>query len=314
MKLRRLTAGPLPRLILASAVAGTLSACGGGGAGAGDGAGGEFIAIGDADVNSDGITDTSFGDIDGDGIEDYDIDGDGNFDTLLGLGAYDVNGDGVEDFDVNEDGTVDLSVADANNDGEPDYDTNGDGNADVTASGASLLQEPNAEFPCGSATGEDNVSANNTWTDNCTVSGQNQFRNSLYTAGIQRIVWCAGYDGGTGAASVDAFTDGDWGPGTQAAVEAYQAARGLVPDGIVGPSTWQALQNELTNDPLEFAQENGTEPYGVEGDRCSALPLFLNTIVFENNMVIAGGWQLTQGATNDAAVPFSIGTPFGVVD
>ncbi len=313
MKTRRMLAGRVPRLIFMGAAASALGACGGGGGGGGAGDG-EFILVGDADVNSDGIIDISVGDIDGDGIEDYDIDGDGNFDTQIGIGAYDVNGDGVEDFDVNEDGSVDLSVADANNDGEPDYDINGDGVADVTITGASLLQEPNAEFPCGSASGEDNASANNTWTDNCTVSGQNQFRNSLYTAGIQRIVWCAGFDGGSGAASVDAFTDGDWGPSTQAAVESYQEARGLFADGIVGPQTWQTLQDELTNDPLEFALVSGVEPYGVEGERCSDLPLFLNAVTVEGTQFVAGGWELAQGATNDSAVPFSIASPFGVVD
>ena len=37
------------------------------------------------------------------------------------------------------------------------------------------------------------------------------------------------------------YVDGDFGPGTEATVKQFQTDNGLTADGIVGPTTWQAL-------------------------------------------------------------------------
>jgi len=55
---------------------------------------------------------------------------------------------------------------------------------------------------------------------------------------LQQALAAAGFSAGA--------ADGSFGPKTQAAVKAFQTARGLTADGVVGPKTWTALQAAAT--------------------------------------------------------------------
>lgn len=348
MVTRRFVTGPMPRLVLAGAVSAVLASCGGG---SGDGTGGgvngvgdidDGVLLGNRDVNGDGVLDISFGDIDGDGFEDYDIDGDGNPDTKLGdvdfdgRTDFDVNADGEADFDIDGDGTVDVSVFD--DDGFfAGYDVDGNGSADVDSFGDPIVTEPefiepSAANPCGSQPDGDPDSDNNLWNDNCQISRVNQFASSQYTRGIQRVVWCSGFEGNSSATTVDAFADGIWGANTQLAVEAFQEAANIngqtsmtssaapnapataVPvltgDGVVGPNTWAKLQQALSATPLQQVTLTGSGPwyesYTVPNGRCSTQALFWNEITAVADPL---GWTLAASAGSPTRVSFSIDAP-----
>jgi hypothetical protein len=74
-------------------------------------------------------------------------------------------------------------------------------------------------------------SAADTWSD-LTVSTDPEL-----IADLQRALEAAGYDPGS--------PDGTFGENTEAAVIAFQQANGLTPDGIVGPTTAEALNTAL---------------------------------------------------------------------
>lgn len=67
--------------------------------------------------------------------------------------------------------------------------------------------------------------------------------------------------------------DGDFGPGTKAAVESFQRAQGMKPDGIVGPQTMKALHNPKTPDQvsLDDRRHSGNAMYTQALEHVSAL-------------------------------------------
>ena len=310
-----------PSLIVASAVGATLAACGGGS--------GDDDPFADGDINDDGVPDTAIGTpADNGGVQQYDINGDTLPDVDLGFGQFDVNGDGFEDRDVNGDGVVDDSVLDA--DGTfVGYETDAlvedrDGTADSDALGNPLdgggsepsFIEPSAANPCGSQPDGDPDSSNFVWADNCQVSAANQFARSRYSIGIQRVVWCAGFQGNSGAGTVQAFADGIFGANTADAVEGFQEARlgAGESDGVVGRNTWTALQEELELiEDRTIAAGNGSDvgydAYGVPGERCEGQVLFYNAVGFVDGAADPRGWTLAEPIDSDQRGAFDIGNP-----
>lgn len=74
---------------------------------------------------------------------------------------------------------------------------------------------------------------------------------------MQLILKGQGYDPGP--------IDGNFGPHTQAAVQAFQKSKGLVPDGIVGALTWAALRGRMQAEvqPLPTSAAPKPEPKPV---------------------------------------------------
>jgi len=310
-----------------------LAACGGGSGDSNIGSSGvngvgdivEGVNTGDRDVNGDGVEDTSLADFDGDGFEDFDIDGDGIRDDKLGdinsdsRTDFDVNFDGEADFDIDGDGTVDRSVID--DDSSVGYDTNGDGSADVDANGEAFAPEfvePSAANPCGSQAPGDPRSETFVWQDNCQVSQANQFATSQYTQGIQRVVWCAGFEGNSPATTVEAFADGIFGPNTQLAVEAFQASVDETEDGIVGPSTWAALQEALGEalpagaEGAVSSDESFFDAYTVAGERCGGRALFYNQVPTSADglgVEDPAGWFMAETLGSRSLIDFTIDAP-----
>ena len=272
----------IARYLLVGAMSAVLVGCGGG-----SGDNDPIFGVGD--------------DSNGDGIPDQDVDGDGVVDDL--------NGDGIVDGDLDGDGIID----DLNGDGIADVDLDGDGIADdLDGNGVpDMVTEVSEDDPCGDESGTDNDSSTPTWDDNCTVARNGQFANSLYTAGIQRVVYCSGFGE---ASNVDVFADGDMGPATAAAIDAFQEDEGLVADTIVGAQTWGALQARLER--IEVAPlDGGFDTYAVattEGESARTgcdQALFYQVVEAAPSVTepgATGGWTLARSAGSGEQVEFSV--------
>ncbi|MFC9242630.1 peptidoglycan-binding protein [Streptomyces sp. NPDC057136] len=112
---------------------------------------------------------------------------------------------------------------------------------------------------------------------------------------IQRLLTTQGYEPGA--------ADGEFGPATKSAAQAFQQARGLTADGIVGPKTWTALLSAGTTPPLS---------QGSSGDAVKRLQRSL-TAALGSTVSADGGfgpatdtavrsYQSTRGLTVDGSV------------
>lgn len=239
-----------------------------------------------------------------------------------------------DNLDFDRDGMLNVSDTDADGDGliddfDPFVDLDGDGRDDdsgMTQAQAEDTQDA-ANSDCAEESGAVAFGQTPGWNSNCAIrrsSVGGAFADSLYSVGVQRIVFCSGF----GEAANDdyrRFADGEYGPNSENALQQFQASspNTLTDDGIVGPDTWAKLKNALTL--LQFGEldENSGEVspdiYGFVDGRCGGTPLLFQDLTYDATIdkYILGGWRLAQNSpsVDEAdALPFSIGQPFGLLE
>lgn len=251
------------QFLFIASMTGLLVGCGGSSSG--------DVPLGQQDADNDGIINDEDDDADGDNIPDLD-------DQFV-----DLDGDGRDDISLLTEAELE---GDSGNEGE--------------------FVEVSAENPCGSERGEDNSSEDAEWNNNCYVERSltgGQFADSLFAAGIQRVLYCSGFGN---ASSYIAFADGEFGELSEAATIEFQNAESLTPDGVVGRETWGRLQTRLELLALAGADET-RDTYGFTTGRCAGIPLFYQEYINSE----AGGWTLARNQPNEAEeVPFSYELPF----
>ena len=220
---------------------------------------------------------------------------------------------GDETVDGGLDGGIDGGI-----DGGLDGGIDGNGGIDE---GAASNGSDGSPLNCGDANGgTDPDSSTASWADNCVISSTGPFADSYYSRGIQRILFCNGF--ANGAATIGAFADAEYGPGTAMAVTSFQNGQEppLTPaDGIVGPITWSALFDSLR---YVTTTTDGFDAYAV-GNQCGDDIQFYQSFAQEtdedgdpvvdgdgNPIFSSTGWTIADNPNSPTRVEFSVRNPF----
>ena len=200
-------------------------------------------------------------------------------------------GSGGSDDPLDPDGNVDFG------DTNPDRDLDEGGFGGLSCPGG----------------GEDPDSSNDQWNDNCVLqrdpSGERLYT-SYYTRGVQRILYCLGFN--EGVSDIGTFADAQYGPTTERAVIAYQNSRGLDATGSVGAQTWQALSEELvllpeTQDNIANSDDSFAIENAINVPGCGNQVQFYRRYDANNDF---DGWEIANNAGETQRVEFSIRDPF----